>query len=119
MSRRTARVEDLLRAELSELILRQLGDPRVRLTTVTAVDISPDLRHAVVHVSVVGDDSVRRTSLEALRHATGFIRSCLARRLSRMKNIPELRFELDRGAEYSERISNLLEKTHEPDSEGA
>jgi len=115
MTRRTQRVGDLLRAELSTIISRRIQDPRVRLTTVTQVELSPDLKYARVHVSVVGDPSTSRAALEALRHASGYIRSQLARELNRMKTIPELRFELDRGAEYSQRISELLENPDEHD----
>lgn len=109
MSRRTQRVGDVLRTELSTIISRRVSDPRVSMTTVSAVDLSPDLKHARVHVSVVGDESARQASLDALRHAAGYIRGQLARELKRLKSIPELRFELDRGAEYSQRISELLE----------
>lgn len=113
MSRRTERIGDVLRAEISTIINRKIMDPRVRLTSVSAVDVSPDLRHARVHVSVVGDQADQEASLEALRHAAGFIRGQVGRELKRLRNIPELRFELDRGAEYSQRISDLLENPDE------
>lgn len=113
MTRRTDRVEDLLRSELSILIQRELGDPRVRLTTVSTVSVSPDLRRAIVRLSVLGDDAQRGESLAALRHARGFLRAGLAKRLRRMKTIPELVFELDRGPEHSQRIENLLEGLHD------
>ncbi len=113
MSRRSSRVADLIRAELSQILLRRLQDPRVKLTTVTGVDVSPDLKHAIVQVSIVGDDQQRRQALDALRHAKGFLRSQLAKELHNMKSTPELRFELDRGAEYSQRISDLLENADE------
>ncbi len=71
MSRRTLRVEDTLRSEISELILHRLGDPRVRLTTVSAVDVSPDLRRAVVRISVLGGERERQESLGALRMRLG------------------------------------------------
>ena len=115
MTRRTQRVGGGLRSELSTILSRRIHDPRVRLTSVTQVDLSPDLKHARVRVSVVGDEAASRASLEALRHARGFIRSQLAKELSRMKTIPELRFELDRGAEYTQRISELLENPDEHD----
>lgn len=118
MSRRTARVEDLLRAELSELILREVQDPRVRLATVSAVDVSPDLRHARVRVSVLGEDAQRAETVEALQHARGFLRSRLAPRL-RLRVVPDLAFELDRGAEYSQRITDLLESLHDESDESA
>ncbi len=115
MSRRSHRVEDLLRSEISLLILRELGDPRVRMTSVAAVDVSPDLKQAVVRVSVIGEEAARQASLDALRHAGGYIRSCLASRLKNMRAVPRLVFELDRGAEHSQRISDLLENLHERD----
>ncbi len=110
MSRRTGRVGDLIRAELSDLLLRHVRDPRVRLVSVTDVEVSPDLRHAVVKVSVLGDEEEQRLeTIEALRHARGYLRTELARRLRMMRVTPELIFELDRGAEYSQRISEILE----------
>lgn len=113
MTRRTQRVGDVLRTELSTIISRRVRDPRVAMTTVSAVDMSPDLKHAKVYVSVVGEDDQRQASLEALRHATGYIRGQLAKELKHLRSIPELRFELDRGAEYSQRISELLENPDE------
>lgn len=86
------------------------------MTTISAVDVSPDLRHARVSVSVLGDDDERQASLEALRNARGFLRSRLAKgELRSLRVIPELRFELDRGPEYSQRISDLLEKLDDDD----
>lgn len=115
MTRRTQRVGDVLRAEISTIISRRVQDPRVRLTSVTSVDMSPDLKHARVSISVVGDEEASRESLAAIRHASGFIRSQLAKELKRLRNIPELRFELDRGAEYTQKISELLETRDEHD----
>ena len=109
MSRRTHRVEDLLRAELSSLILRRMNDPRVRLASISHVDVSPDLRRARVGLSALGSDEERRACLEALQNARGFLRSQLARGLRHMKTIPELVFELDQGPEYSQHISSILE----------
>lgn len=109
MSRRSQRVEDLIRLELSSLILRKMGDPRVRLASVTGVDVSPDLTQARVTLSILGSEEDRESCLEALRNASGFLRNQLARSLRHMKRIPELRFEMDHGAEYSQQISSILE----------
>lgn len=114
MSRRTQRVGELLQAELSQLLLRSVHDPRVRMTSVAAVDVSPDLRRAVVRVSVL-DDARRQESLAGLRNAAGFLRRELAHRLRHMRAMPELIFEIDRGAEHSQRISDLLEQLHDHD----
>lgn len=113
MSRRTERVEDLLRAEISQLILREVHDPRVQLASVVSVEVTPDLRRARVRVSVLGEEERREEAIRALRHARGFIRTQLAHRLRRLRVVPELEFELDRGAEYSQRINDLLEDLHD------
>jgi ribosome-binding factor A len=114
MSRRTSRVSDLVRAELADLLLRSVHDPRIRLVSVVDVDVSPDLRRALVRVSALGEEEQRLETVEALRHARGFLRTELANRL-RMRVTPELVFELDRGAEHSQKISDLLESLHGSD----
>lgn len=119
MSRRTERVEDLLRAEISQLILREVHDPRVQLASVAAVEVTPDLRHARVHISVLGEGERRDEAIEGLRHARGFIRTQLAHRLRRLRVVPELEFQLDRSAEYSQRINELLEGLHDDDDNGS
>lgn len=107
-SHRTERVADLLRRELSEILRTEVKDPRVHLATVAHVNVSRDLRHARVGVSILGEDSERDAVLQAIRHAAGFIRHQLSNRI-RLRAVPELRFELDRGAEHSLRISQLLD----------
>ncbi len=116
MSRRTERVEDLLRAELSQLILRELADPRVRLATVAAVHVTPDLRQARVSISVMGEDAAREEAVAALRHASGYLRRQLGARL-RLRATPQLEFTLDRGAEHSVHIASLLETLQHDDDE--
>jgi ribosome-binding factor A len=111
MSRRTDRVSDVLRAELSDLLLREVHDPRVKLASITEVDVTTDLRRAIVKVSVLGDDQQRQEAIEGLRNARGFLRTELSHRL-RTRVTPELVFELDRGAEHSQKISDLLESLH-------
>ena len=113
MSQRTDRVGDLVRRELAELLLHRLQDPRVRLATVSAVRVTPDLRRAVVRVSALGSLEERQAAIEGLGHARGFLRKELARRLRGMKVVPDLTFELDRGAETSQRIEELLEDHHD------
>jgi|CXWL01.1.fsa_nt_gi ribosome-binding factor A len=114
---RTERLDDLLRAELSELMMFHIRDPRVKLATVSHVEVTRDLSHATVKVSVLGsDDAEREAAVAALVHARGFLRSQLAERL-RLRLTPELHFELDRGAEHSQRINEILEKLHDPERE--
>jgi len=109
MSQRTQRIGDLIRAELATLLQREVRDPRVGLATVSHVEVSRDLRYAMVRVSVLGEESQRTAAVEALEHAKGFLRRELARRLS-LRVTPELRFVLDRGAEHSQAISSLLDE---------
>lgn len=113
MTRRTERVADLLRREISDILLRRLSDPRVRLASVSEVDVSPDLKHARVKVSFLGSDEARDECVAALEHAAGFIRSQLAGRLRTMRGLPRLLFEIDHGAEHSRRIEDLLEHLHD------
>lgn len=112
MKRRNDRIGDLVRAELSDLLLRAVQDPRIKLVNVTSVDVTPDLRRAMVKVSALGTEEERLDAIEALRHAKGFLRTELAHRL-RTRVTPELVFELDRGAEHSQRISDILESLHD------
>ena len=108
MTQRTDRVEKVARQVLAESI-RALKDPRIGFATVTRVRISADLRHARVFVSVMGDDEARRATLEGLESATPVLRAELGRQV-RMKYLPELAFELDRGAETAERVEELLQR---------
>lgn len=108
MTQRTDRVADLLRAELAEIIRLELRDPRIGLATVSRVTVSRDLGHAEVLVSVLGEDDAREQSVAVLASAKGHIRRLLARRV-RLRTVPELNFHLDRGAEHSQRISEILE----------
>lgn len=92
------------------MILREeVKDPRVDLATVSRVEVSRDLGHARVWISALGKESERLDAVEALRNATGFVRQMLAPRM-RLRVVPQLRFELDRGAEHSQRISDLLKQ---------
>ncbi len=114
MSRRTRRFEDLIRAELAEILLRDLHDPRARGTQISAVTVSPDLQHAHVAVSLFADEAQRLAAVDALRHAGAFLRSRLAQRLRGLRRVPHLVFELDRGPEHAQRISDLLEDLGQP-----
>lgn len=101
------RVDEAVRAVLSEAIATDLSDPRVGFVTVTQVKTSPDLRHARVYVSVLGSDAERSQSLEALAAAHGFLQSRLASSL-RLKHTPTLTFEYDDSVDRGMRITRLL-----------
>jgi ribosome-binding factor A len=105
---RMRRVDEAVRAVLSETIAKDLQDPRVGFVTVTGVKTSPDLRHARVYVSVLGDEPAREASLEGLRSAHGYLQSRVAAELV-LKHTPALTFEYDEGVDRAMRISELLE----------
>ncbi|HEY8763611.1 MAG TPA: 30S ribosome-binding factor RbfA [Solirubrobacteraceae bacterium] len=104
---RMRRVDEAVRAVLSEAIATELKDPRVGFVTVTGVKTSPDLRHARVYVSVLGDDEARSTSLEVLRSARGFLQGKVASELT-LKHTPSLSIEYDTSIDHGMRITELL-----------
>ena len=107
-SDRMRRVNEAMREVLSGAITSELKDPRVGFVTVTAVETSPDLRHARVFVSVLGNPGERRRSLQALDNAHGFLQRRVGSEL-RMKNTPQLQFVYDDTPERGMRITELLD----------
>ena len=113
---RVERVAAQLRQEISEIIIRDLKDPRIGMATITEVKLTPDLRNATVRVSVVGDNDGRQAAIDGLEHAKGFIRRELGLRLSNLRFAPDLHFQLDEGVAYSVRISQLLHEVQQGES---
>jgi ribosome-binding factor A len=105
---RMRRVDEAMRQVLGDLA-QELKDPRVGFVTVTDVKTSPDLRHARVYVSVLGDEPAREATLEGLRSAHGFLQGRVAGEL-RLKHTPELRFELDDTAERAARLEAIIDE---------
>ncbi len=118
MSMRTTRVNELLRAEISELLLREVKDPRVSrgMITITEVQVSPDLRRATVFVSHLGTEAERRDALDGLQHSAPFMHRELVHRL-KLRNVPDLTFRFDpsieRGARLTELIHQVSHELHE------
>lgn len=104
---RVERVGDLLKEELSELILREVKDPRVGFVTITGVRVSADLRHARVYVVTHETGEGQERTLEGLQSARGYLRGALGRRL-RLKYIPDLSFNIDETLEEGFRIHEIL-----------
>lgn len=102
------RVNESVRQVLAEA-LPELKDPRIGLVTVTGVDTAPDLRHAVVYVSVLGSVKKRMATMRGLEAAHGVLQSRLAREL-RMKRTPQLTFEYDLSVERGVRMSQLIDE---------
>lgn len=110
--KRVDRVNALLQRELGQIISEELTDPRIPFATVTAVETTPDLRTARVHVSVLGDEATRREAMTALEGAKRHLRHTLGER-TELRYVPDLVFALDRSAERAARISSLLREARE------
>jgi ribosome-binding factor A len=110
---RIRRVNEAVREVLSAAITNDLKDPRVGFVTVTAVDTSPDLRHAHVYVSVLGDEQARKESLEGLASSHGYLQGRVGTEL-RLKRTPQLDFRYDDTTERGLRISELLREEPPP-----
>jgi ribosome-binding factor A len=108
MSERMRRVNESVRQVLAEAV-PELKDPRIGLVTVTGVDTAPDLRHAVVFVSVLGSEKKKRATMIGLDAAHGVLQARLARQL-RMKRTPQLTFEYDQSVERGVRMSQLIDE---------
>jgi ribosome-binding factor A len=107
MTRRTRQVGELLKEELTDIIRKEMDDPRLAFWSITRVDVPTDLRSARVYVSVLGTDEERAATLSAMRSGAGFIRRHLKPRLH-MRQIPELEFRDDRSLEHAAAISKTL-----------
>jgi ribosome-binding factor A len=114
MTERMRRVNEAVRETLAEAV-GELKDPRIGFVTVTGVKTSPDLRQAIVYVSVLGSEQKRARSLAGLGAAHGVLQARLAREL-RLKRTPQLTFEYDRSVEQGVRMSKLIDELVE-DSE--
>lgn len=114
MSTRQRKVGELLRSEVSDILRMKMKDPRLGFVTVTDVEVSADMQHARVFVSILGSDEERAVSLSVLKHAESFVRQSLARRLT-MKTLPEIEFRLDTSADRGVRILELLEQIKRED----
>jgi ribosome-binding factor A len=113
-SHRPERVAELIRQTVGAFLTGDVRDPRIGFVTVTGVEVSPDLTHANVRVSVMGSDDEKAKSLEGLGSAARYLRAQLSRELS-LRTSPELHFHLDRGIEHAQRIDRVLKELKESD----
>lgn len=114
MSHRIERVSGLIRDEISELLQRQVKDPRLSsLIAVTEVRVSHDMRYAKVYVSALSSEEERRETLDGLSAASGYLRSQLVKRL-RLRRVPELSFHWDDSIEHGAHILQLIDEVCAP-----
>lgn len=117
MSRRTLRINELLREELSVLLQRDVRDPRLnRMLSITSVSVSTDLKEATVHVSTMGTEEEKSDVEEGLRAAGGYLRRSLSNRLS-LRHIPRLAFQMDDSIEQGSRLNSIFNNLDLPEED--
>lgn len=116
---KNTRINGEVKRELSNLISREIKDPRINpMTSVVSVEVAPDLKTAKVYVSVLGDEESKNSTLSGLRSAASFMRGQLAKTLN-LRNTPELTFIIDNSIEYGVHMSKLIDEVNEEDARAA
>jgi ribosome-binding factor A len=111
-STRQRRVQELLVQDISEILQREMKDPRIGFVTITDAEVTPDLRHARIYFTVLGSGEEREETGKALNRAAGFIRAGFAKR-SQMRYVPELKFVFDSTIDRGARLNALLESVRQ------
>jgi len=109
MGRRSERVQVQLKREISKILQEDLRDPRIGIVTITRIDLTPDIRHAKIYFSILGDDTKQASSVEGIQSAAGYIRKLIGERLN-LRYTPELSFRLDKSIEYSIELEKTFER---------
>jgi len=115
-NKRVKRLEELLKEEISKIILREVKDPRIGFVSLTNVKVSGDLRHAKVFVSVYGSESEKKQTMKGLEQATGFVRKLIGNRI-KTYHTPEIMFRYDDSIEHGVHISKLINKVRKKENE--
>lgn len=113
---RQEKLGELIAAELSELMRTRVKDPRVGFASITRVEVSGDLRHAKVHVSVMGEPDEQKATMKGLSNAAGYLRHELASRIT-LRYMPELTFKLDTSIEEGAHVLELIKRASQEDRE--
>jgi ribosome-binding factor A len=117
-TQRQEKVNHALKVEISDILLRELKDPRMGFVTITDAEVSADMRYAKVYFTVLGSEHDRKINTEMLRHSAGFIRAELGNRL-KMRNVPVLDFRYDESVEKGIKMHELLTKLGKEEDERA
>lgn len=115
---RQEKLGEQIAVEVSDLLRTRVKDPRVGFASITHVEVSGDLRHAKIYVSVLGESEEKKSTIEALHHATGFLRRELASRLT-LRFMPEIVFKLDNSIEQGTRILGLIRQMEAEETQAA
>lgn len=119
---KNTRINMEVQRELSQIIRSEIKDPRIHpLTSVVAVEVTPDLKYCRAYISVLGDEEAGKATIEGLRSAASFVRRELAHRVN-LRNTPEIKFILDQSIEYGVNMSKLIDEVtkdlHDDEEEG-
>lgn len=114
--KRSDRVRELIREEISGMFIREIKDPRIGFVTITRIELTDDLRNAKIFVSIMGGEKEKENTIQGLKSALGFIRWELRKRL-RLKFVPDIIFRLDTSMEHAEKVSRLLEEIKSEEGE--
>jgi ribosome-binding factor A len=117
MGMRPERVKEALRREISQIVQKEIKDPRMGFTTITKVEISKDLKNADIYYSVLGEEGDAKRTRYALKSAEGYIRKLIGDRLG-LRFVPEIRFRTDRSMEHSKKVYDILDKIKKERKEG-
>lgn len=109
---RVHRVAEQIKKEVSQIIQNELKDPRVGFITVTGVDVTGDLQQATIYISILGNESEKKESLDGLKKAEGYIRREIGKRI-RLRKTPEISFSFDGSIEYGNKIERLLSQINQ------
>lgn len=110
---KNTRINSEVQKELSEIISRELKDPRIHpMTTVVSAEVTPDLKFCRAYISVLGSEEATKDTIQGLKSAVGFIRTQLARRIN-LRNTPEITFVLDQSIEYGVHMTRLIDEVTE------
>jgi len=113
VNNRISRINEEIRQELSEIITRELKDPRINsMTSILRTETTSDLKHCKVYVSVLGDQESQENTLKGLENSAGFIRNELAKSIN-LRNTPELHFVIDHSIEYGIRMSKIIDDVNQ------
>ena len=116
-SNRPAKLAGTLKKRISQIIQRELRDPRIGFITITDVDVTPDLRYVRVYFSVLGDEKAKKSAIIGLTRAAGYIRQLIAKDI-KLRFVPEIVFKFDETLEQQQRIGELLEWIRREDEQG-
>lgn len=114
--KRSQRVAELLRSELSHILTQDMKDPSVKMASVTEVKLSDDLKWARVFISIIGDEEAKQDGLRGLERARNWIRNELGQRTD-LRQVPNLDFRLDQTVDHAQNIERLLKRIKDPDAD--